>query len=80
MGRVGLMQPYMRPIYTGAHALRSGGDRAAAAWRQLDDARRRRADAARATWSSPRCTAENDDGFFGDLLATRFTARGARAW
>ncbi len=47
MGRVGLMKPYMRPIYAGRAGLGHGGDRAAAAGRQLDAARRRRADPAR---------------------------------
>ena len=46
MGRVGLMKPYMRPIYAGAHDLRHRGHRAAAAGRQLDDARGSRAAAA----------------------------------
>ena len=78
MGRVGLMKPYMRPIYAGAQVSRHGGDRAAAAGRQLDDARRRRADPSRATSSSRPCTADSTDGFFGDLLATSFQARGAR--
>jgi 4-hydroxy-4-methyl-2-oxoglutarate aldolase len=52
MGRVGLMRPYMRPIYAGAHL---AGTAVVAA-----------------------CTAENTDGFFGDLLATSFRARGAK--
>jgi 4-oxalmesaconate hydratase len=47
MGRVGLMKPYMRPIYNGGQDLRHRGDRAAAARRQLDDARGGRADPAR---------------------------------
>ena len=47
MGRVGLMQPYMRPIYAGRARLRHRGHRAAAARRQLDDARGGRADSAR---------------------------------
>lgn len=77
MGRVGLMKPYMRPIYTGAHVcgtavtvLLHPGDN----WmmhvvaEQLQDG-----DVVVAA-----CTAENSDGFFGDLLATSFRARGAK--
>jgi 4-hydroxy-4-methyl-2-oxoglutarate aldolase len=77
MGRVGLMQPYMRPIYTGAHAcgtaitvLMHPGDNwmmhVAAEQLQPGDV------------VVAACTAENTDGFFGDLLATSFKARGAR--
>jgi 4-hydroxy-4-methyl-2-oxoglutarate aldolase len=77
MGRVGLMQPYMRPIYTGAHAcgtavtvLMQPGDNwmmhVAAEQLQPGDV------------VVAACTAENTDGFFGDLLATSFKARGAR--
>ena len=40
------MKPYMRPIYAGAQASRDGGDRAAPSRRQLDAARRGRADPA----------------------------------
>jgi 4-hydroxy-4-methyl-2-oxoglutarate aldolase len=77
MGRVGLMQHYMRPIYTGAHAcgtavtvLLQPGDNwmlhVAAEQIQPGDV------------VVAACTVENTDGFFGDLLATSFRARGAR--
>jgi 4-hydroxy-4-methyl-2-oxoglutarate aldolase len=77
MGRVGLMQPYMRPIYTDAHAcgtavtvLLHPGDN----WMMHVAAEQLRpGDVVVAA-----CTAENTDGFFGDLLATSFRARGAR--
>ena len=76
MGRVGLMQPYMRPIYPTAKAcgtavtvLLQPGDNwmmhVAAEQLQPGDV------------VVAACTAENTDGFFGDLLATSFRARGA---
>jgi 4-hydroxy-4-methyl-2-oxoglutarate aldolase len=77
MGRVGLMKTYMRPIYTGAHlcgtavtVLLQPGDN----WMLHVAAEQlREGDVVVAA-----CTADNDDGFFGDLLATSFRARGAR--
>ncbi len=76
MGRVGLMKPYMRPIYTGAHlcgtavtVLLQPGDN----WMMHVAAEQLQpGDVAVAA-----CTTDNDDGFFGDLLATSFRARGA---
>ncbi|HMM52872.1 MAG TPA: 4-carboxy-4-hydroxy-2-oxoadipate aldolase/oxaloacetate decarboxylase [Burkholderiaceae bacterium] len=77
MGRTGLMKPYMRPIYTGAHlcgtavtVLLHPGDNwmMHVAAEQLRDG-----DVVVAA-----CSANSDDGFFGDLLATSFRARGAR--
>lgn len=76
MGRVGLMKPYMRPIFTGAHLCGSAvtvllqpGDN----WMMHVAAEQLQpGDVAVAA-----CTTDNDDGFFGDLLATSFRARGA---
>ena len=78
MGRVGLMKPYMRPIYSGAHiagtavtVLLHPGDN----WMMHVVAEQLQpGDVVVAA-----ITAENCDGFFGDLLATSFMARGARA-
>jgi 4-hydroxy-4-methyl-2-oxoglutarate aldolase len=76
MGRVGLARPYMRPIYPGAHVcgpavtvLLHPGDNwmlhVAAEQIQPGDV------------VVAAVTAENTDGFFGELLATSFRARGA---
>jgi 4-hydroxy-4-methyl-2-oxoglutarate aldolase len=77
MGRVGLMQPYIRPIYSGAHfcgpavtVLLQPGDN----WMMHVAAEQiQEGDVVVAA-----VTTENTDGFFGDLLATSFKARGAR--
>ncbi len=78
MGRVGLMHPYMRAIYKGAQTsgtavtvLLQPGDNwmlhVAAEQIQPGDL------------VVAAVTAESTDGFFGELLATSFKARGARA-
>ncbi|CAM3612578.1 4-carboxy-4-hydroxy-2-oxoadipate aldolase/oxaloacetate decarboxylase [Castellaniella denitrificans] len=77
MGRVGLMKPYMRPVWRGARmcgtavtVLLQPGDNwmlhVAAEQIQPGDV------------VVAGCTADSTDGFFGDLLATSFKARGAR--
>src|SRR6185503_11499859 len=77
MGRVGLMQPIMRPIYLGSQmsgtavtVLLQPGDN----WMLHVAAEQiRHGDVVVAA-----VTAESTDGFFGELLATSFRARGAR--
>ena len=77
MGRVGLMKTYMRPIYPGAQisgtavtVLLQPGDN----WMMHVAAEQiQPGDIVVAA-----CTTDNTDGFFGDLLATSFMARGAR--
>jgi 4-hydroxy-4-methyl-2-oxoglutarate aldolase len=77
MGRVGLMKPYMRPVYqdaricgTAVTVLLQPGDN----WMMHVAAEQLQpGDVAVAA-----CTTDNEDGFFGDLLATSFQARGAK--
>lgn len=76
MGRVGLMKPYLRPIYKGARlcgtavtVLLQPGDN----WMMHVAAEQiQPGDVVVAA-----CTTDSFDGFFGDLLATSFQARGA---
>ncbi len=75
MGRVGLLRPYIRPVYTGAKlcgpavtVLLQPGDNWMfhVAAEQVQDG-----DVLVAG-----CTTESEDGFFGELLASSLTARG----
>ena len=78
MGRVGLLKPYMRPIYPGVQVsgtavtvLLQPGDN----WMMHVAAEQiQPGDIVVAAISADNC-----DGFFGDLLATSFMARGAKA-
>jgi 4-hydroxy-4-methyl-2-oxoglutarate aldolase len=78
MGRVGLMKPYLRPIFPGAVAagaavtvLLQPGDN----WMLHVVAEQIRPGDVVVAGVTADCT----DGYFGDLLATSFKARGARA-
>ena len=77
MARTGLCKPYLRPIYAGAQlagpavtVLLQPGDNwmLHVAAEQVQDG-----DVVVAA-----CTADSDDGFFGELLATSLRARGAK--
>lgn len=77
MGRVGLMRPYLRPVYSGAAmcgpavtVLLQPGDNwmLHVAAEQIHEG-----DVIVAA-----CTTETTDGFFGELLATSMKARGAK--
>ncbi|MFF9572818.1 4-carboxy-4-hydroxy-2-oxoadipate aldolase/oxaloacetate decarboxylase [Streptomyces sp. NPDC014685] len=77
MGRVGLMRPYLRPVYptarmcgTAVTVLLQPGDN----WMLHVAAEQiQNGDVVVAA-----CTTESEDGFFGELLATSFRARGCQ--
>jgi 4-hydroxy-4-methyl-2-oxoglutarate aldolase len=76
-GRIGLLKPYMRPVYTGAATcgtavtvLAQPGDN----WMLHVVAEMIRP----GDIVVVALTTDNDDGMFGDLLATSYRARGAR--
>lgn len=77
MGRLGLMRPYIRPVYPGATmcgtaltVLLQPGDN----WMLHVAAEQvKPGDVVVAA-----CTTESEDGYFGDLLATSLKARGAK--
>lgn len=77
MGRVGLMKPYLRPIYTGAYTcgtaitvLLHPGDN----WMMHLAAEQIKPGDVVVAAVSAECT----DGYFGDLLATSFLAQGCK--
>lgn len=77
MGRVGLAKPYLRPVYAGAKlagtavtVLLQPGDN----WMMHVAA----GELADGDVVVAACTSDCEDGFFGELLATSFRARGGR--